>query len=133
MGRGGYKDLFVWREAIALVPDIYAVANNFPAHERFGLRERIRGAVVVIPANIAEGEARSDSREFLHHLRIARGRLAELHTLLVVAEQLGYIGPDVLQELEHKIGGVARPINRLLNSVIGRLKENTDTCTVSVS
>jgi four helix bundle protein len=119
---GGYRDLFVWRESIAFVPDVYAVVSGFPVHERLALSAQIRRAAVSVPTNIAEGYARFYPREFLHHLGIARGRLAELHTLLVVAEQLGYIEPDVLVDLEHKIGSLARPINRLLTSVLKHLK-----------
>jgi four helix bundle protein len=117
MSKHGYKDLFVWRESIAFVPDVYAIVQGFPAHERFALSDQIRRAVVSIPANIAEGQARFYPREFLKHLRIARGSLAELHTLFVVSEQLGYITPAELLGIEHKISSLVVPIHRLVTSL----------------
>ena len=117
MSKHGYKDLFVWRESIAFVPDVYAIVQTFPPHERFALADQIRRAAVSVPANIAEGQARFYQREFLKHLRIALGSLAELHTLFVVAEQLGYITPGELLGLEHKISNLAVPLHRLVTSM----------------
>jgi four helix bundle protein len=121
MSKRGYRDLFVWRESIAFVPDVYAIVETFPVHERFALADQIRRAAVSVPANIAEGQARFYPREFLKHLRIARGSLAELHTLFVVAEQIGYIRPSLLQELEQKMTAIGRPINRLMSMVQNRI------------
>lgn len=121
MDKKGYKELFVWRESIAFVPDVYAVVQGFPAHERFALCDQIRRAAVSVPANIAEGQAKHYRSEFVRHLRIARGSLAELHTLMVIAEQVGYITPALLEELEHKISAIAKPLHRLISV----LKEGT--------
>ncbi len=122
MSTRGYKDLYVWREAIAFVPDVYAVVSGFPAHERFGLCDQIRRAAVSVPANIAEGQARHSLRDFLRHLRIAKGSLAELHTHMIIAEQLGYIEPFRLAELEQAISGIARPLHKLILNLRKRIE-----------
>lgn len=121
----GYKDLFVWREAIAFVPDVYAIVNGFPAHERFGLCDQIRRAAVSIPANIAEGQARYSLLDFLRHLRIAKGSLAELHTHMIIAEQLGYIDPIRLGEIEQRISEIARPLHKLILNLRSRSNPET--------
>ena len=122
MDKKGYKELFVWRESVALVPDVYAVLRNFPTHERFALCDQIRRAVVSVPANIAEGQAKHYRSEFLRHLRIAKGSLAELHTLMIIAEQVGYLDPVSLEEFEQKISAIARPLHRLI--LILQVKSN---------
>jgi four helix bundle protein len=121
MGKRGYKDLFIWRESVMFVPDVYAAIARFPNHERYALSDQIRRAAVSVPANIAEGQAKFYPREFLRHLRIARGSLAELHTLLVVAEQVGYITPEALAELEGKISAILIPIHRLMSTLRHRI------------
>jgi len=44
-----------------------------------------------IPANIAAGQARRNTGEFLQSLGIARGSLAELETLLILSVNLGFL------------------------------------------
>ena len=97
-----YRDLRVWQEAMALVPKVYEAAKNLPIEERFDLGSQIRRAVVSVPANIAEGQARQHSKEFLQCLFIARGSLAELVTLLIMAQRLGYLDEKTLNELEEE-------------------------------
>ena len=57
----------------------------------YGITSQIRRAGVSIPANIAEGQARNTKGEFVQFLGIAGGSLAELETLLIISEQLGYL------------------------------------------
>jgi len=117
MSKMSYRDLYVWRESIALVPEIYESLKGFPSQERFALTDQIRRAAVSVPANIAEGQARYYKREFLHYLWIARGSLAELQTLLVIAEQVGYLTQEKMELLEQTIDGIAKPLNGLIESV----------------
>jgi len=77
-----HYDLRVWQDGIALVKTIYALTAKLPREELFGLTSQMRRAAVSVPANIAEGAARSTQKEFIHFLSIARGSLSELDTLL---------------------------------------------------
>jgi hypothetical protein len=63
-----HHDLKAWQEAMSLVKMIYESTNSFPAEENFGLKSQIRRAAVSIPSNIAEGAARTGSKEFLQFL-----------------------------------------------------------------
>ncbi|HKF54509.1 MAG TPA: four helix bundle protein [Blastocatellia bacterium] len=47
--------------------------------------------MVSVPANIAEGQGRSHTREFLHLLSIAYGSLMEVETHIEIASRLKYI------------------------------------------
>ena len=119
---GNYKDLMVWRESILLVPEIYARLKRFPPEEKFELCSQIRRAAVSVPANIAEGQGRSYRKSFLQHLRIAKGSLAELHTLFVISEQLGYVSPAELEEIEAAIERIAKPLHGLITKVTQDVK-----------
>ncbi|WAL62464.1 four helix bundle protein [Thermocoleostomius sinensis] len=85
-----YKDLIVWQRGIVLVKRIYQLTQNFPAEEKFGLISQMRRAAVSIPSNIAEGQARHTTQQFIQFLSIAEGSIAELDTQLIVAVELGY-------------------------------------------
>lgn len=53
-----YRDLEVWRKALALVEMVYRVSAHFPADERFGMTSQMRRATVWVASNIAEGAGR---------------------------------------------------------------------------
>jgi len=116
-----FQDLRTWQHAMDLIPKVYQLVRKLPAEERFALGEQLRRATVSVPANIAEGHARRHTKEFLQHLSIARGSLAELHTLLLVAQRLGYITPAELSDLEKAVDDVGKP----LSGLIARLKEKS--------
>jgi len=117
MDKSSYRDLIVWQKAIDLVPSVYVTLRSFPVEENFALSQQIRRAVVSVSANIAEGQARSHRKEFVQHLAIAKGSLAELDTLLIVAERLGYVTEDELSGLEDRIADIRRPLAALMKSV----------------
>jgi four helix bundle protein len=83
--------LEAWKEAMALVKSVYGVSRHFPAEERYGLTAQVQRSAVSVPSNIAEGAARSGSREFAQFLNISRGSLSELETQLLIAVELGYL------------------------------------------
>jgi len=110
-----FHDLKIWQRGMDLVPQVYMVASLLPPRERFGLMDQMRRAAVSVPSNIAEGQARRHTKEFVHHLSIARGSLAELQTLLLVAERLGYLGREKLAPVETTILDVLMPLSALIS------------------
>ncbi len=86
-----YRDLEVWQKSMDLVVVCYQITKEFPKNEIYGLSSQLQRAAVSIPSNIAEGRHRQHSKEFLQHLSIAYGSLAELETHIQIAERLHYI------------------------------------------
>ena len=74
-----------------LVDVIYGLSLGFPASEDFRLTSQITRAVVSVPANIAEGQARSTRRDFANFLMMAKGSLNETETLLTVAVRQHFV------------------------------------------
>ena len=115
---GGYKDLIVWQKAVALVKLVYQVTRAFPSDERFGLVSQMRRAAVSIPSNIAEGQARRTTGEFIQGISYAEGSLAELDTQLTIAVELGFCSQvattDVfalLCEIRKMLNGLRRTLD----------------------
>jgi four helix bundle protein len=115
-----FRDLRIWQRAMDLVPEIYSFAQRLPGHERFGLADQMRRAAVSIPANIAEGHSRRYTKEFIHHLSIARGSLAELHTLLLLAEKLQYLARGEVEQVEHQLLDLRMPLYALITRLEAR-------------
>ena len=113
-----YRDLVVWQRAIDLVPVVYQIIRSFPVAEEFALSAQMRRACVSIAANIAEGQARRSRKEFRQHLAIAKGSLAEVHTLFVVAQRLGYINDEKLVEIEIQLSAIRKPLTGLMDQLL---------------
>jgi four helix bundle protein len=116
-----YQDLRVWQRAMELVPQVYRLVSKLPTFEKYGLGDQIRRAAVSIPANIAEGHARRHTKEFLQHLSIARASLAELHTLLLIAERLEFFPREVVGQVEEAIANLGMPLSGLIRKLEAKL------------
>ena len=91
----------------------YQCALRLPTEERYGLATQIRRAAASIPANIAEGHARTHRGDYLKFLSIARGSVAELATHLELAERLEYLTVTELAPLRDSCDAVSSMLTRL--------------------
>ena len=73
-----YKELITWQKAMDLVEAVYVMGSCFPREELYGATSQIRRAAISVPSNIAEGQGRWNTGEFVHFLGIAHGSLCEL-------------------------------------------------------
>jgi four helix bundle protein len=112
-----YKELDVWQKAVSLAIDIYKIAEKLPHSEKFGLASQIQRAATSVPANIAEGWGRGSTKEYIQFLHIARGSLLELETHIIITQKLDYISNDQLNEICGSIEGIAKMLNRLINTL----------------
>lgn len=115
-----HRDLKVWQISVDLVETVYRLTRNWPNHELYGLVSQARRASVSVPANIAEGAGRRSTGEFIQFVGIARGSLAELETLVVVAARLGYLEESVSDHLLSDIAEVGRMLTGLMQSLRDR-------------
>ena len=112
-----YKDLIIWQKAKDLVKDIYATTRKFPESERYILIDQMHRSANSIPSNIAEGQSRQYSKEFIQFLYVALGSSAELDTQLCISKDLGYITEEELNIFDCKIV----EIRKMIRSIIAKL------------
>lgn len=86
-----HRDLIVWNKAMDLAVEVYRLTSSFPTSERYRLVDQLSRAAASVPANIAEGQARSTAKDFAHFPSIARGSLMETQTYLMLAVRLDYL------------------------------------------
>jgi four helix bundle protein len=118
-----HRDLNIWQLGMEIAEAIYELTKSFPPDERFGLTSQMRRAAISIPANIAEGNARSSTKEYLQHLSIAIGSLAELETFMDLSIRLEYRNPSqtafLLEMIIHErkmLRGLQRSLRSKLSS-----------------
>jgi four helix bundle protein len=108
----------VWHDSVELVVECYKLSARFPADERFGLTSQIRRAATSVPANIAEGYGRWNSRDFARFLAIASGSLRELETHLIIATRLDYLPTSSAQPALRMIDRLSKMIYRMRQRVM---------------
>ena len=112
-----YQELIVWQKAMDLVESVYKASQTFPREEVYALTSQIRRAAVSIASNIAEGQGRRTTSDFLRHLSIAYGSLLETETQLLIAKRLRYLGDTNLEEVMKQTAEVGRLLNGLMASL----------------
>jgi four helix bundle protein len=116
----GYRELVVWRKGMELAKRIYGVTRSFPNEEKFGLVSQMRRAAVSIPSNIAEGQARHTTREFIQFVSHAEGSLAELDTQVRLGVDLGLCANTDTTEIEGLIEEIRKMLNGLRRNLSAR-------------
>jgi four helix bundle protein len=118
-----YKDLLVWQKAMALAELIYRLTRAFPSEEKFGLTAQMRRAAVSVPSNLAEGQARNTTGEFILFISHAEGSLAELDTQLRLSAKLGLRREDETQDIAAQV----TELQKMLNALRGKLTTKSRT------
>ena len=114
-----YRDLRVWREAMLLAEMCYRHTRSFPKDELFGLTAQIRRAAASIPANIAEGYGREQTKSYMQFLRIAQGSCKEVETHLILADRVldgSQPRPESLLDQAEIVGKMLRGLIRSLDA-----------------
>lgn len=115
-----YKDLMVWQKAMELAKSICQATQSFPDVQRYILVSQLQRAAISVPSNIAEGYGRSSEKELARFLNIASGSLCELETQLLLAESLGFIEKNELEELTVLSTEVTKMLYGLRRSITER-------------
>jgi len=114
-----YKDFQVWQKAMDLTVEVYKLVKLLPKEETYALSDQMRRAVVSIPSNIAEGQGRNSTKEFINFLTISRGSQSELETQLEICIRLNYITE---KDAENALN-LCEEVGKMLNSLIKKLRQ----------
>jgi four helix bundle protein len=113
-----FRDLLVWQRSMELTVAIYHLTQAFPREEVYGLTNQLRRSAVSIPSNIAEGQGRSNTREFQQFLGIARGSNCELQTQLEIARRIGLGNPQLINDAE----SLSHEVGKMIFTILEKLK-----------
>ncbi len=112
-----YSELNVFKLSHQFVLDIYAITNTFPHEEKYRLVDQLIRASYSIPSNIAEGNSKNTTKDYMNFLYIARGSANEIKYFLLLAKDLHYLNPTDYQQLNDKITSIIKMLNALISSL----------------
>lgn len=113
MNEYSYQTLNVYKDAKALVVDVYRLLKQYPAEERYALCDQIRRAAVSITSNIAEGMSRYSDKEKVHFLEIAYASMMEVESQLDLSVDLEYINKEQFAAITGSINSVGKQLSAL--------------------
>jgi four helix bundle protein len=96
---GNFQKLQVWQKAKELAVLIYRLVKKQNISKDYGYKDQIQRAAVSIPANIAEGDESGTNKLSIRYFYIAKGSSAELQTLLIIGNEIGYIEEEIADNL----------------------------------
>lgn len=96
-----------------LVEEVYSLTKLLPKQETFALVSQLHRAAISVPSNIAEGNSRNTTKEYINFLGIARGSNSEVLTQLLICNRLNY--------LTEKAIALCDEISKMLNAIITKL------------
>jgi four helix bundle protein len=123
MGVGSFRELRVWQLGMELTEQIYRLTADFPKSETYGLSNQMRRSAISIPSNIAEGQGRDSTKEFLHFLAIAFGSICELETQLLLANRFNYLSDNDLQTVLSTLTATSKTTRGLQKSLKLKLEK----------
>ena len=89
---GEYRELKIYEKSYKAALAIYRMTETFPKEEKYGIISQMRRASISIALNIAEGNAKRESKqEFKRFLQMSMGSANEMSVLIDFAKDLGYI------------------------------------------
>src|SRR5580765_1526558 len=117
-----YRNLIVWKQGIELVTQCYSLTERFPRSELYGLTNQLRRAAVSIPANVAEGHCRRETKPFRHHVSIAIGSHGELETYFELSVRLGFLSREECNRAMKRCDSVGRLLSGLHRALKRRIE-----------
>ncbi len=114
-----FEELPVWRAAIEVAVQTYALTAGSSFKGQGSLRDQIERAAVSISNNIAEGFERGTTQELLTFLYIARGSAGEVRSMLCLLERLSTFSDfkSEISNLKSQVEGVARQLRGWADSL----------------
>jgi four helix bundle protein len=112
-----YKDLIVYQKGLDLVNDIYKITRGYPKEEIFGLTNQMRRAAISVPTNISEGYGRDSTKNYNQFLKISKGSLFELETLLIISTNQKLISDQIMKDISFKIHEIGKMLTTLIKNI----------------
>jgi four helix bundle protein len=116
-----FEELVVWQKAVNFASTVIRMTERIETERRhYRVIENCEAAAVFVASNIAEGNGRHSTKEYIHFLYIARGSLYESITQLIIFHNNGWISPEDRGELKV----LATEIGKMLSSLIKSHKKS---------
>ena len=98
---------------------IISVTATLPREQVYGMSAQMQRSANSVPSNIAEGHARDSTKEYLYHISVSLGSIAEVETQLILCGRVKYLSEGEVT----KALGLSDEVGKMIRGVQRGLKE----------
>lgn len=113
-----FKKLIVWQKSMELFIEVHKMAKKLPPEEKYEIGSQLRRSAFSIPANIAEGSAKTTNAHYKQFLETSLGSAFEAETALIAIGSLY----EFIKDDADKLLGKVDEIQKMLIAFINKLK-----------
>lgn len=111
-----FRDLFVYKNAMALAMEVFTVTQKFPTIERYSLIDQIRRSSRSVCANLAEAwRKRRYKAAFIAKLSDAESEASETQVWIEIANRCHYIDDRLTSELDDRCDHIIAQLVRVID------------------
>ena len=112
-----FEEMPVWKKAMDLAQQIFALTEGLPKKEDYGLTSQIRRSALSVSGNLAEGFGRHHTKDKMNFYYASRGSLTETKNHLIYAQRVGYLKSDDHRLALELIDDIWKELNALIRSL----------------
>ena len=103
MAKFRFEDLEIWQEACAIGDELDEIAEELERRGKRRYSEQLRGALLSVSNNIAEGSGSGSDRDFKNFLNIARRSAYENANIVLFLARRGAIDQSARDQLVERL------------------------------
>ena len=112
-----FEELIVWQKSVEYATRVMHVVDKIETDRKhYRIIENCESAAVSIASNIAEGNGRHSTKEYIHFLYIARGSLYESITQLIIFHNNNWVSTEDFMELKVLAAEIGKMISALIKA-----------------
>ena len=105
-----FEDIEVWQFARILVKDIYTLTNSEQVRKNYNVCDQIQRAALSVMNNISEGFERQSHKEFAQFLKIAKGSVGEVRSMLYLLSDVKLIDEVIFKKLYEQTVAISKSL-----------------------
>jgi len=112
-----FENLEIWKRSIQITDKIFNIADIIEKRHHYRYADQLRGAVLSISNNIAEGSGSSSKRDFTQFLNYTRRSIFETVNMLIIARRREYISEELKNHLINEFEEISKMISGFSKSL----------------
>ena len=115
-----FEGLEIWNRSIQLTDQLFDVADNIHEKHHSRFADQLRGAVLSISNNIAEGSGSWSRKDFHLFLNYAHRSIFETVNMIMVAHRRKFINQTQLVEIKNELEVISKMVSAFSKTLLTR-------------